>query len=60
MDNRLITEEEHQKRTGLYNEGLSDYKIGFICKYDHNTIYKWRSKNGLPKNNPRGRKCKTA
>lgn len=52
-------QEEHEKRLKLYKEGLSDYKISFICKYSRSVILRWRNKNGLPKNNTRGRKSKT-
>lgn len=51
-----ISDEEHQKRLELYNQGFNDRQIGEKVGLVQNGIYNWRKRNDLPANNSLGEK----
>ncbi len=53
-----LSEEEHEKRLKLYNEGLIDSEIAEKRNVSTSTIYTWRNNNELPSNYPKRLKKK--
>jgi len=47
MRGKKLSQEEHERRLALYEQGLSDREIGEIVGVNHITIYTWRKKYQL-------------
>lgn len=54
----MLTEEEHEKRMRLYQQGWNDRQISEALFLDTKTICKWRKKHDLPSNFNVGREQK--
>lgn len=50
MSRQKLSQEEHDKRMSLYNQGMSDHQIAEILYYNISTIRNWRVKSNLPAN----------
>ena len=48
MSRHKLSQEEHDKRLELYNQGLSDHQIAEILYYNVSTIRNWRLNNNFP------------
>lgn len=51
---RRITEQEEKQLMGLWKSGKNDHQIAKIAGRYPNTIWRWRERNGLPRNCGRG------
>lgn len=46
----VLSEEEHQKRLALYEQGMNDPSIAKVLNVKKKVIWRWRYRNGLPAN----------